>query len=316
MRSWWQRLGARDQRALALLGTVALGALVWTLLMRPTWTQVNTLRDVVEGERALLERERALLARGGVSNAGAAGPMLFTGRDDAIAAAALAEHAGTLAEAHELWVQAAITGDTRVTPDGLRLVRVDVRAEGDVQGIGGWLAALERGAYAVQVSTFEVSAAPNSGDDGTEPLAVRATLIGYAAPSAVATWPNDGAPIFSWSPDSLAAQLTSRNPFAASRRAPSVRYRLAIPDDALAGLPVDEDIAPARPVVHGTAVSSDGRGFAMCAVEGQPITVVRVGDRLADYTVVAIARGRVTFRDAQGQRVDITTSASADGDQP
>jgi type II secretory pathway component PulM len=316
MMSWWQRFSARDRRAVALLGAVALGALAWTLVMRPTWTQVNALRDMIAGERALLERERALLARGGVSNAGAAGPALFTGREDAIAAAALAEHAGTLAEAHELWVQAATTGETRVTPDGLRLVRVDVRAEGDVQGIGGWLAALERGPYAVQVSTLEVSAAPNTGDDGTEPLAVRATLIGYAAPSAVATWPNGGAPMHRWSPDSLAAQLTSRNPFAASRRAPSVRYRLAIPGDALAGLPVEETLEPSRPVVHGTAVSSDGRGFAMCAIDGQPVTVVRVGDRLADYTVVAIARGRVTFRDAQGQRVDITTSAAADGDQP
>lgn len=316
MISWWQRLSARDQRALALLGAVALGALAWTLVIRPTWTQVNTLRDVIAGERALLERERALLARGEVNDRGAPAPVLFTGRDDAIAAAALAEHAGTLAEAHDLWVQAAITGDTRVTADGLRLVRVDVRAEGDVQGIGGWLAALERGPYAVQVSTLEVSAAPNTADDGTEPLAVRATLIGYAAPPTVATWSDAGAPMHRWSPDSLAARLTAHNPFVASRRAPSVRYRLAIPGDALAGLPLEEALEPSRPVVHGTAVSSDGRGFAMCAIDGQPVTVVRVGDRLADYTVVAIGRGRVTFRDAQGQRLDITTSASADGEQP
>lgn len=316
MTSWWQRIGARDRRALALLASVALGALAWTLVLRPTWAQISTLRDAIAGERAVLERERALLAHGDAGERGASEPVLFTGRDDAIAAAALAEHAGTLAEAHELWVQAATTGETRVTADGLRLLRVDVRAEGDVQGIGGWLAALERGPFAVQVSTLEVSAAPNTRDDGTEPLAVRATLIGYAAPATVATWPGAGTPQHAWSPDSLAAQLAAQNPFAASRRAPSTRYRLAIPGDALAALPADEAVEPARPVVHGTAVSSDGRGFAMCAIDGQPVTVVRVGDRVGDYTVVAIARGLVTFRDAQGQRLEITTSASADGEQP
>jgi type II secretory pathway component PulM len=316
MTAWWERLGDRDRRALTLLAVVAAGALAWTFAMRPAWQRIGTLRDQLAAERGLLGRERAALSRPDGEAGREAVPVLFTGRDDAIAAAALAELAGTLAEAHDLWVQAATTGEARVTPDGVRLVRVDVRAEGDVQGIAGWLAALERGPHAVQVGTLEVSAAPTTGDDDTEPLAVRATLIGYAAPASMASWPGPGAPRHPWSPDSLATRVAARNPFAASRRAPPERYRLAIPADALAASPVEEAMPPSRPVVHGTAVGGDGQGFAMCAIDGQPVTVVRVGDRLAGYTVVAIARGRVTFRDARGQRLDITTSAPSDGEQP
>lgn len=315
----WHRLAPRDRRALGVLAGAVAAALAWSLLARPTWQRIGALRDALAVERALLTRERALLARGEAHDRAANGPVLFTGRDDAIAAAALAEHAGVLAESHDVWVQAATTGETRSTPDGLRLVRVDVRAEGDVQGVSAWLAALERGPRAIRVATLELSAAPGDGAEGTEPLALRATLVGYAAPASLARWPTDAAsarPRLPTSPDSIAVRITARNPFGPARRAPAVRYRLAIPDDALAAFPAEDAPDAPPPVVLGTAVGDDGAGFAMCAIEGQPVAIVRRGDRLADYTVIAIARGRVTFRDARGRRLDITTSGVPDGDPP
>lgn len=318
MMAAWQRLTPRDQRALRLLGGVAVAALAWSLFVRPTWVRTAELRDTIAAERTLLARERALLER---NDAGSprSDALLFTGRDDAIASAALAEHLGTVAEAHDVWVQATSTGDTRTTADGVRVLRVELRAEGDVHGLAGWLAALEHGALAVRLASLEVSRAPLDDPNGAEPLAVRATVLGYAAPTSVAQWEtssSDGPAGLVVRPDSVAVRIASRNPFAPSRRAPSVRYRLAIPGDALAAVGGEADADPLPPVVLGTAAGADGASFAMCAIEGVPPTIVRVGDRIADFTVLRITRGQVTFRDARGRRIDVTTSVPSDGDPP
>ncbi|HMS02175.1 MAG TPA: type II secretion system protein GspM [Gemmatimonadaceae bacterium] len=314
----WQRLSSRDQRALRLLGGVALAALAWSLFVRPTWARTAQLRDSIATERALLARERALLERN-EADASRPAPSLFTGRDDAIASAALAEHVATVAEAHDVWVQATTTGDARTTADGVRVLRVEMRAEGDVHGLAGWLAALEHGALAVRLASLEVSRAPRDESNGAEPLAVRATVLGYAAPPSVTQWEATATGTSvdrAIRPDSVAGAIVTRNPFAPSRRAPTVRYRLAIPGDALAAVDGEADADPLPPVVLGTAAGVDGASFAMCAIEGVPPTIVRVGDRIADFTVLRITRGQVTFRDARGRRIDVTTLESSDGDPP
>lgn len=89
--------------------------------------------------------------------------------------------------------------------------------------------------------------------------------------------------------------------FSPDRSAPPERYRVPGEADPTAVVHVEVP----RPVVLGTAVSGTGRSFATCQMpDGQPI-IVRVGDRIGEYTVKAIERGRVVFTTAQGTTLEV-----------
>ena len=109
--------------------------------------------------------------------------------------------------------------------------------------------------------------------------------------------------------------------FSSLRQSPSRRYTL---DLARAVLSDDEsdvttvttdEPAPILPTVHGTAVSGNGGGFAMCSTGSEPVRVVRVGDDIGDFTVVMIERTRVVFRDPSGHRVTVDALPSPAGDE-
>ncbi len=108
----------------------------------------------------------------------------------------------------------------------------------------------------------------------------------------------------------------SRNVFSPARRAPAVPYRLLVADVATAMTGEGMDRDRVDPVVLGTAVGVNGSSFAMCSYDDAPAVVVRVGDQLGPYTVVSIARGRVVFRDVEGNRLEVESPTSPDGDLP
>jgi hypothetical protein len=92
--------------------------------------------------------------------------------------------------------------------------------------------------------------------------------------------------------------------FQPGRAALQYRYRMpgeSAPDDALA-------VEPMKPVVLGTVISTDGSHFATCQLPGGRPTVVRVGDRLGDYTVTAIERSKVVFRNATGRLIEVVVN--------
>ncbi len=92
--------------------------------------------------------------------------------------------------------------------------------------------------------------------------------------------------------------------FQPDRTALPYRYRMPgepAPDNA--GAP-----EPIKPVVLGTVLATDGSHFATCQMPGGRPTVVRVGDKLGEYTVTAIERGKVTFRNAAGKIFEITAT--------
>lgn len=101
------------------------------------------------------------------------------------------------------------------------------------------------------------------------------------------------------------AQAVSRDLFADDRQAPLQRYRM--PGEAEAGQAAPE----VRPVVLGTAMAADGAHFATVHLGNDNATIARVGMKVGEYTVVAIERGRVTFRNAVGERVVIEASKPA-----
>lgn len=65
-------------------------------------------------------------------------------------------------------------------PDGLRALRVEVRAESDFQGVLEFLDALERGPKVVTVERLDIARTLRAGDEDRETLSVNATVVGYS----------------------------------------------------------------------------------------------------------------------------------------
>ena len=94
----------------------------------------------------------------------------------------------------------------------------------------------------------------------------------------------------------------SADPFRAERRPSAVAFRM--PGEALAGGAANQAETPQAIVLIGTAVQSGG-GFAMCQIGSEPARLVRLGERLAGYTLRAVGQGRATFRTATGQLIEV-----------
>jgi hypothetical protein len=96
---------------------------------------------------------------------------------------------------------------------------------------------------------------------------------------------------------SLTRVLTAldKDPFHPQRRRPARRPQSggenAVPNSPAQGGSV---------LVIGTAVSADGRGFAMCAWGGAPPRIVRVGERVGDWTLRAVSKGAAEFTSPTG----------------
>jgi len=151
---------------------------------------------------------------------------------------------------------------------------------------------------------------------------MRAALVALAAAAAVAGWTLIGAFRVDPIPDPPAMRLAGletaggRTPrprvdvgavvdndlFAADRSAPAARYRM--PGEA------DANDAPAaqpeKPLLLGTVVATDRRSFATVQLGGGRPTLVRVGDKIGEWAVRAIERGKIVLVTATGARADVT----------
>jgi hypothetical protein len=86
--------------------------------------------------------------------------------------------------------------------------------------------------------------------------------------------------------------------FSPDRTAPETPYRMPGEDD-----PNDRSrVEPQKPVVLGTAVAGDGHSFATVQLGGESPKLVRVGDKVGDWTVRSIMRGKVVIEGPQGNR--------------
>lgn len=94
----------------------------------------------------------------------------------------------------------------------------------------------------------------------------------------------------------------NRDLFSAGRMAPSSPYRM--PDERQAtDAPAAE---PERPIVLGTAVATDGRHFATVQLGDASPTLVHIGDRIGEWVVRAIERGKIVLVRAGGTRAEVT----------
>ena len=92
------------------------------------------------------------------------------------------------------------------------------------------------------------------------------------------------------------------NVFSIDRAAPAAAYRMPGEPDPNAR-PAAQ---PEKPLLLGTAVATDGRSFATVALsDGRP-KLVHVGDKVGDWTVRAIERGKITLVSSMGTKIDVT----------
>lgn len=86
----------------------------------------------------------------------------------------------------------------------------------------------------------------------------------------------------------------AKDPFHPERRRPGQRFRA--PSDVAAA----QAQSPTPPVqLIGTAVTPGG-GFAMCAMSGGPPRIVRVGERVGDWTLNRVTQGAAEFAKPDG----------------
>jgi hypothetical protein len=160
-------LSPRDRRA-ALLGAAVLApALAWTLAVSPYLGALADARDRLDAERALLAKERALVAAGAeyprAFEAGAArllkaAPRLMGGDDDGAASAAVAGYVRRVAKLASAHVERVEPAATRAAGTGVTALPVAVHGEGDLEGVLTLLHLLETGPKLVHLDDLRLEA--------------------------------------------------------------------------------------------------------------------------------------------------------------
>jgi hypothetical protein len=184
-------ISARDRRALGLAGAVIGLAVLYVAGIKPFILSVRDADARIAQHRELLQRERDLVAaapqlqRVAVAMRRAAtteDARLYPQRDPVAATAALSRDvAGALEEAR-VALQRSDAHDVIVRKDGLRELSLDVRAEGDLDGIMDAITALETNDRLIRVArlSIERSSAATPGQGGAEALSLIATVRGYS----------------------------------------------------------------------------------------------------------------------------------------
>jgi len=179
----------RERRAL-WLGATAIG--IWVLangVARPYLSGLAGRREHLAREQELLARESTLLAQSGAFAARYAmierttldeAPRLFSGSDLLAASTSLAAYVGGQAAVHRVMVQQTEARPAQDAGSGTAALGVDIRAVSDLQGIAGFLYALEHGPKLVRIEQLLVTPVPAPSQADEETLALVAMVRGYA----------------------------------------------------------------------------------------------------------------------------------------
>jgi hypothetical protein len=181
---------AKDRRAITVGLAILLPSLFFVWGVKPYFAALSDARQQLSVERETLARERAAIAAAhrnpqlrqqADSAMRAVTPRLFEGRDDVMASAELASYLGDVARESRVWLQDASTRPALQSPGGVRALRVEVRAESDLQGVLNMLHALETGDKLIRIDRLDISRVTKASTlDATEALSVSATIVGYA----------------------------------------------------------------------------------------------------------------------------------------
>jgi len=213
----WSTLSARERRTVSIGGAIVVVSLGFLYGVRPYRAALEDARDQLVTERATLARERAAVAsaqqnpqlhRVADSTMRAMRPRLFEGKDDVMASAELASYVGDMARRSRVWLQDAGTRPALPATDGLRTLRVEIRAESDISGVLMFLQSLERGDKLVRIDRFDISHAPRADEKDAETLTIAATISGFAVGDSGSA-PTNTSPSANATPASPAPRVTA-----------------------------------------------------------------------------------------------------------
>ena len=191
----WGTMNARERRTILIGAAVVVAGfgIIWARMYRDT---LAAARDELATERATLARERLAvstarrnpqLQRIADSAMRAMRPRLFEGKDDVMASAELASYVGDVARGARVWLQDAGTRPASPAAEGVRTLRVEIRAESDLQGALLFLQGLERGGKLVRIDRLDISHAARSDEKDAEVLSIAATISGFAVSDSMTT---------------------------------------------------------------------------------------------------------------------------------
>jgi Type II secretion system (T2SS), protein M subtype b len=191
----WSTMTSRERRAIVMgAGVVLAGfAVIWGRMYRDA---LGSARDELATERATLARERVAVATArhnpqlqhiADSAMRAMRPRLFEGKDDVMASSELASYVGDVARRARVWLQDAGTRPATPAAEGVRTLRVEIRAESDLQGALLFLQGLERGDKLVRIDRLDISHAARSDEKDSEVLSIAATISGFAVSDSMTT---------------------------------------------------------------------------------------------------------------------------------
>jgi len=106
-------------------------------------------------------------------------------------------------------------------------------------------------------------------------------------------------------------EAVNNDPFHPLRRRPARRLQ-AVGTGATQVIPAVAERGLSIQVI-GTAVSAGGGGFAMCAWGGAPPRIVRVGERLGDWTLRTVTPGAAQFVSSTGASVMVRVAKPGEG---
>jgi len=98
--------------------------------------------------------------------------------------------------------------------------------------------------------------------------------------------------------------VVDNNVFSIDRSAPAAPYRMPGDPDPNARVAPQ----PERPILLGTAIATDTRHFATMQLRDGTTKLVRVGDRIGEWVVRAIERGKVVLVSTGGVRAEVTVT--------
>lgn len=206
-------MGSRDKRAMLIGLAILVPSLAFIWGVKPLRQALADTNDRIATERDALSREQTAVAeatrdpaRKALADSAlvAARSRVFTGANDVAAGASLVSYLGDVAKRTHVWLASAATrpnptagraGPTLAgaagsagagrpistpLPEGVRALRVELRAETDFQGVLEFLDALERGGKLVTVERLDIAKTLRAGDEDRETLSVTATVVGYS----------------------------------------------------------------------------------------------------------------------------------------
>ncbi len=197
------RLSPKDRRALLLGAAIAGSALVFAFGVKPYVRALEATREELHWQRDLLGRERSAVSASkrypGIletrqSDLARESAPLFDGVDDLSATSDLSDQISQTALTNRVLIQQIETRNSEAMNDGLYAVSIDLRGEGDFEGILHFLNSLETGKKLIRVSRLVLEQATRPGPEGVpqpEVLSLSGTFTGYFAKDEAAETDSD-----------------------------------------------------------------------------------------------------------------------------